>query len=125
MGCGVSQNPLDFVQGANPPAAGELDATNGKVSRTNRSATTNDPLSRADGRTAGGRRVRDLYREFSRTLNDPQSLTTQAAILAVAELTALCELRREQALQGEAVDLDQLIRLESMVARKLRRLGVE
>jgi hypothetical protein len=93
----------------------------------NHARMSNNPLSRdvADGRTKTGRRIRDLYREFSQTLGHPGALATQAAILAVAELTALCEQRREQALQGVDVNLDQLIRLESEVRRKMRRLGLD
>ena len=61
-------------------------------------------------------------------LGNPRSATTQAEILALAELTTLAELKREQALNGERSGdkaLSILVRLEGQVARRRRRLGLD
>ena len=93
-----------------------------------RARVTNNPLSRASRNTASGRRIRDLYNEFAAVLGNPRSPTTQAELLALAELTTLCESKREQALNGERSGdkaLSILVRLEGQVARRRRRLGLD
>jgi hypothetical protein len=64
----------------------------------NRSAATNDPLiGRANGNTARGRRVRDLYRTLIGRLGDADVIA-QAEVLEVAELIVACEdIRAQQA----------------------------
>ena len=66
-----------------------------------RSATTNDPVrARTNGRSAEGRRVRDLYRSFSATLGNPQDVGTQALVLAASELVTAAERARRNHLDG-------------------------
>ncbi len=84
---------------------------------------TNDPLHRAKGNTPEGRRVRDLYRAFAATLGDPGDPGTQAQVLTAAQLVAAAEVARTGLLEGRG-DLDQVIRLENLSARALRRLGL-
>jgi hypothetical protein len=84
---------------------------------------------RANGNTAQGRRVGDLYRAFIARIGDPDDLVAQSDCLACAELTAACEACRAQVLAGEAADADaadRLVRLENLARRaeaKLSRFG--
>jgi hypothetical protein len=91
---------------------------------TNRAAMTNDPLVRADGRRPQGRRLRDLYRSYLASLGNPvdTGTGTQAAILTASELVVAAEAARTTLLAGEG-DVDQVVRLENLAARALRRLG--
>jgi hypothetical protein len=92
-------------------------------SSINRSRTTNDPLRRADGRTSAGRRIRDLYRAYLACLPTAND-ATKAAVLAAAELVAAAETARTQLLAGTA-DIEQLVRLENLANRAVRRLGIK
>jgi hypothetical protein len=90
----------------------------------NRAAITNDPLRvRADGRTPQGRRIRDLYRDYSNALGKPAESAIQAAVLAAAELMVAAEAARAALLAG-AGDIEQVVRLENLAARAVRRLGI-
>jgi hypothetical protein len=91
---------------------------------TSRSATTNRPLRRANGNTATGRRVRDLFRAYVTGAGNPDSDAFRAAALAAAELTVAAEAARAKLVAGEG-DLDQLIRLENLASRSVRRLGIK
>ncbi len=89
------------------------------------SATTNDPLAaRVDGRTAQGRRTRDLYWSLYAALGRPEDLATKALILAAAELVTLAEVARADLLGGRG-DVNQVVRLENLSTRALRRIGVD
>jgi hypothetical protein len=95
-----------------------------RPSRT-RSAMTNRPLhKRANGNSAIGRRVRDLYRAFMARLGNPADPISQARVLNAAELTVALEQQRLAAARGEPVDLTQLVKLSNLVARTLRALGL-
>jgi hypothetical protein len=91
---------------------------------TRRAKTTNDPASRANLNTANGRRVADLYRSYLRAMGDPTDAIAQANVLAAAELTVAAETARVQLLAGKA-DVDQLVKLENLAARAIRRLGIK
>jgi len=94
-------------------------------STTNQSATTNDPLRvRADGRTPQGRRVRDLFRSYLGALGSPNDPGAQAAVLAAAELVVAAETARAALLAGTG-DVDQVVRLENLSARAIRKLGIK
>lgn len=69
-----------------------------KPATADRSAATNDPLiGGANGNTARGRRVRDLYRTLIGRLGDADVIA-QAEVLEVAELIVACEdIRAQQA----------------------------
>jgi hypothetical protein len=91
----------------------------------NRSATTNNPLRvRADGRTPQGKRIRDLFRAFQTAAGDAGDPATVANILAAAELTVAAEAARAALLAGSG-DIEQVIRLENLAARSVRRLGIK
>jgi hypothetical protein len=88
-----------------------------------RSRTTNQPLrGRANGNTVVGRRVRDLYRAFLVRMGHPTDAISQASALNAAELAVAVELARLSAARGEAVDVDQLIRLSNLADRAAKRL---
>jgi hypothetical protein len=89
-----------------------------------RSATTNQPLRRANGNTATGRRVRDLYRAFLQHMGNPADTVTQSNALNAAELAVAVEQARLPAIRGEAVDIDALVRLSNLADRAVRRLGI-
>jgi hypothetical protein len=93
-------------------------------SPTSRAAVTNDPLVRADGRTSQGRRIRDLFRGWHLALGHPSDATVQAAILAASELTVAAETARAALLAGTG-DVEQVVRLENLAARSVRRLGIK
>jgi hypothetical protein len=93
-----------------------------------KSAITNRPtrLDGVDGRSAEGRRRRDLIEGYVAALGGPEKVTA-AAMLDVkraAELVQIAERKRADALRGADIDLGQLIRLEGAVDRAVRRLGI-
>jgi hypothetical protein len=93
-------------------------------SRANRSATTNDPAMR-HGRSAEGRRVRDLYAGYVAALGGPTDVPTLALVLAAAEAVALAEVARRECLAGmTGVNAELTIRFENSANRALRRLGL-
>jgi len=87
-----------------------------------RSATTNKPMRRANGNTAIGRRVRDLYRAYLAGMSNPDD-ATRAAVLAAAELVVAAESARAKLLAGEG-DIEQIVRLENLANRAVKRLGI-
>jgi hypothetical protein len=91
----------------------------------NRSKLTNNPLRvRADGRTPQGRRLRDLFRSYHGALGRPSEPAVQAAILAAAELMVAAETARAALLAGTG-DIDQVVRLENLSGRAVRKLGIK
>ena len=78
-----------------------------------------------DGRTAAGRRRRDLITAFTAALASGGTINAikQAAIFRAAELMATAEHLRHRALTGEAVDMTALIKLENVAGRALRELS--
>jgi hypothetical protein len=91
----------------------------------NRAAMTNDPLRvRADGRTPQGKRIRDLFRAFQAAAGNGSDPATVASILAAAELTVAAEAARAALLAGGG-DIEQVVRLENLAARAVRRLGIK
>jgi hypothetical protein len=89
------------------------------------SATTNNPVrARTNGRSAEGRRVRDLYKSFSATLGNPQDVGTQALVLAAAELVTAAERARRDHLDGRLA-LTEVVRVENLAARALRRIKLD
>jgi hypothetical protein len=94
-------------------------------SQTNRAALTNNPLRvRADGRTPQGRRIRDLFRAWHAAMGCPGDATVQATILAAAELMVAAEAARAALLAGTG-DIDQVVRLENLASRAVRKLGAK
>jgi tagatose-1,6-bisphosphate aldolase non-catalytic subunit AgaZ/GatZ len=97
---------------------------------TARAAITNGSrrLPGLDGRTAGGRRRRDLIEAFVAALGgaDACSDVTMVAVVRAAELTAVAEEARAAALKGDpTVDLGSLVRIEGAADRAVRALGLK
>jgi hypothetical protein len=92
-------------------------------SRLLRSRKTNDVFSGLSKNTTGGRRIADLLRGFLRAMGNPDDTVLQANALRAAELTTAAECARAKLLVGEA-DADQVVRLEGMADRAVRRLGL-
>ena len=91
------------------------------------SAITNAPATRLNGRTAVGRRVRDLFKALAERLGSPADIVTQADILALAELKTAAEVARARLLEGGGGadrDSNNLVRLENLVRRAEARLGL-
>jgi hypothetical protein len=98
-------------------------AINGKPTH-NRAATTNDPMrARTNGRTSAGRRVRDLFTAYLVATGRTDDIA-RAQALAAAELTAAAENARTKLLAGDG-DIEQIVRLENLANRAVRRLGIK
>jgi hypothetical protein len=77
------------------------------------------------GRSAEGRRVRDLYAGYVAALGGPADVPTLALILAAAEAVALAEVARRECLGGmTAAGAELVVRLENTANRSLRRIGL-
>jgi hypothetical protein len=94
--------------------------------KTNRSATTNNPLaSRANARTPRGRRVRDLFRALVDRLPERDPVA-EAQALKIAELTVLAEAARAKAAElvdQIAADKDSIRAFATMVNAVTRAEG--
>jgi hypothetical protein len=94
------------------------------VASKTRAALTNNPVRAGrHGQSAEGRRVRDLFGSYLSALGNPADAATQALILAASELVVGAEKARADLLAGRG-DVDQVVRLENLSARALRRLGL-
>jgi hypothetical protein len=75
-----------------------------------------------------GRRIIDLSREYLAQLGHPSSLTQQAAVFAAVQLLVIAEDARLAVLASmpPTMDqLDQLVRVEAIAARAIKRLGLD
>jgi hypothetical protein len=82
-------------------------------------------LSRFNGRTREGVRIRQLEKLFRTHLGDIAN--TPVATLAIrraAELMMITEKHRGALIRGESVDLGHLLRLEGVCARAISALGM-
>lgn len=95
---------------------------NATTSPRARARVTNNPMSRGNGRTAQGRRVRDLYTALMGRIGNPGDTIIQADVIRAAELRTAAEGLRLKLLAGNSVDPDQLVRLENLASRAERRL---
>jgi hypothetical protein len=92
--------------------------------KVRRSRVTNNPTVRANQSTSAGRRVVDLFKSFMTDMNNPTSATAQANALEAAELVAACETARAALLAGTGGNTEQLVRLQNLAHRAVRRLGI-
>jgi hypothetical protein len=78
-------------------------------------------------RSALGKRLRDLADGFAERLGGwpALSVTTAAAVRKAAELVALSEQMRCDALRNGCTDPDRLLRFEGVAARAVRQLGLK
>ena len=121
-----------FQTAASPDRMANADVSRGRraatadVPSSQRARRTNDPLAGVNLNTAIGRRVADLVRGYLDALGNPQDVGRQAEIIAAAELQVLAEEARTTALRDPlAADLDNLVRVQSVADRALRRLGIK
>ena len=82
---------------------------------------------RADGRLWGARRTKQLTAEWVDRLGGPAAVdtVTLGRIKRAAELCAIAERARADALQDEGDGLDNLVRVERLADLALRRLGLD
>src|SRR5262249_20798707 len=96
-----------------------------------RSRSTNQPARMViDARTAVGRRLKDLADAYAEALGGWPKLndTQAAAVRRAAEMVALAEQARAEALRNGGIgvnEADQLIRLENLAARAVKALGLD
>jgi hypothetical protein len=78
-------------------------------------------------RSALGKRLRDLADGFAERLGGwpALSVTTAAAVRKAAELVALSEQMRRDALRNGCTDPDRLLRFEGVASRAVRQLGLK
>jgi hypothetical protein len=94
----------------------------------NRSRITNRPRRMTiDSRSALGRRVRDLAESFAEQLGGWSKLSDMqiALVRCAAEMTALFEKARHDALVEGRADPEMLVRLQGASDRAIRRLGID
>ena|SRR5215210_3505446 len=96
------------------------------VSLTNRSAISNGTrlLDGVDGRSASGRRFRDLIRDFAEPFGGLKTLREGDRVLVkqAAALALRAESMQAAIVNGEAVDHNALIRLSSEARRILESI---
>jgi hypothetical protein len=110
----AAQSPADNLKGAPRPSA----------ARTARSAVTNGSqlLGGVDMRSATARRFRDLVTELAREHGGELSVVELGLIRSAAALTVKAEELQAGIVRGDAVDVDELVRLSSEARRVLQSL---
>jgi hypothetical protein len=94
--------------------------------RTHRSARSNNPFAGINRRTAGGRRIADLVRQYLDALGNPQDIGVQAQVIAAAEMAVIAEAVRTRALlEPASADLDAIVRMQRAADQAMRRLGIK
>jgi hypothetical protein len=88
------------------------------------SIITRRPASRLNGRSAFGKRIRDLYFALTDRLNQPADILVQADIMALVELKVAAEIARANLLEGKVSSSNELVRLENLVRRAEARVGL-
>jgi hypothetical protein len=97
----------------------------GRLASNYKSSVTRSPSTRIDGRSAVGKRVRDLFKGLMKRLNEPADITIQADVLALAELKTSAEVARADLLENRVSSSNELVRLENLVRRAEARVGLE
>lgn len=90
---------------------------------TRRARATNRPLSGVNQSSKIGRRIADLFRSYVRAMSE-RGCIAEADALRAAELVAGAEQARSQLLAGKG-DADQVVRLENLAARAVKKLWIE
>lgn len=113
-----------LTQPAKPSRANRLRAVS--VSRTNRSAVSNGStvLAGVDGRSAEGRRYRDLMISYAEPHGGVAELPEEicALVKQCAALTMQSERLQSAIVRGEAVDCEQVTRIANALSRTLTAL---
>jgi hypothetical protein len=108
------------------PGIGGRSASNSGRSRSDyKSSVTRSPAGLLDGRSATGKRVRDLFRALMTRWGDPDDVVPQADIMALAELKTAAETARARLLEGKDQSSNECVRLENLVRRAEARVGLE
>ncbi len=91
--------------------------------------STNDPrfVHGADGRSRLMRRRRDLIAIFVADLGGDAAVTPSlmVSVTRAADAVAIAESHRSRALRGEAINLDDLVRVENIASRAVKALGIK
>jgi hypothetical protein len=82
------------------------------------------PASRLNGRSAAGKRIRDLFKALMKRLNQPTDPLIVADCLALVELKTAAEIARANLLEGKVSSSNELVRLENLVRRAEVRVGL-
>jgi hypothetical protein len=77
-----------------------------------------------DGRSRNGRRLKQLVQTYSVELGQALTALQRQSIVRAARLTAISEDLQHRHLQGEAIDVDLLVRADSTARRAVRDLGL-
>jgi hypothetical protein len=108
-----------------PGIDGGSGSMTGRSTSKYKSSVTRSPAARIDGRSAAGKRIRDLFRALADRLGNPDDIVAQADILCLAELKVMAEAARLRILEGKDQNTNGLIRLENMIRRSEVRVGLE
>jgi hypothetical protein len=100
-----------------------------RLTSKNRSAVTNGKrlLAGIDGRSARGRRLRDVMSQLTEELGGAAAVTVTRAMLVkqAAALTLVVEDTQTRIVKGETVDPLELTRLTGSLTRVLSKLGIK
>jgi hypothetical protein len=122
----VTAEQLAVSNASAAPEQADSQAKSCAVPRTRRSRLTNKPSRMFSTNTSTGRRAADLARGYADALNNPDNPATLALIAAAAQLTAIAEVARREAMRDPVhADLSALVKIEGVAARAVRKLGIK
>jgi hypothetical protein len=106
--------------------------TGGSASNKGRSPSdyssiiTRSPASRLNGRSAAGKRVKDLFKAVMTRLGDPyDDVIVVSNALAWSELKAASEIARARLLEGDTKSSSEVVRIENLTRRAAITIGLE
>jgi hypothetical protein len=109
-----------------PGITGGSTEINGKSPANYRSIITRRPASRLNGRSAAGKRVKDLFKAIMTRLGDPyDDVIVVADALAWSELKAASEVARARLLEGDTKSSTEVVRIENLCRRAAVSVGLE
>jgi hypothetical protein len=108
-----------------PGITGGSAEISGRSTPNYQSIITRRPAGRLNGRSAAGKRIRDLFRALMTRLNEPSDPLIVADFLALVELKTAAEIARANLLEGKVQSSNELVRLENLVRRAEARVGLE
>ena len=105
----------------------EHNATKPRLANQRSRLTSKPQRPAVSQRSALGKRLRDLADAFAERLGGWPTLSvpTAAAVRKAAELVAISEQMRRDALRNGCTDPDRLLRFEGVAARAVRALGLK
>jgi hypothetical protein len=108
-----------------PGTTGRSAEISGRSTSNYLSIISRRPEARLNGRSAAGKRIRDLFRALMTRLNQPTDPLIVADCLALVELKTAAEIARANLLEGKVSSSNELVRLENLVRRAEARVGLE